>query len=130
VSSKQRERIERGRKAEERACRHLEGRGYHIVGRNVRSGRGEIDIIARRDDTLAVVEVRSKRVGSPLLSSEIVGVRKRKNVVRAAREVIAAYRLPGESVRFDVILVTVDGSGLIVGLDHKENAFSVSGEIV
>ncbi len=99
------------------------------MGRNIRAGRREIDIIARRDDTLVVVEVRSKRSHSPL-SSEIVGFGKRVSVASAAREVIGGYRKPEDSVRFDVIIVTVDGTGRFAGLDHIENAFSAGGEII
>ncbi len=119
-----------GRKAEEKACRYLEDRGYRVVGRNVRAGRREIDIIARRDDTLVVVEVRSKRSHSPLLSSEIVGFGKRVSVASAAREVIGGYRKPEDSVRFDVIIVAMDETGAFAGLDHIENAFSAGGEII
>jgi putative endonuclease len=119
-----------GRRAEEKACRYLQDHGYRILGRNVRSRRRELDIIARRDGTLIVVEVRSRKSRSSLFSSEIVGFGKRKNIVNAAREVIAAYREPDDSIRFDVIIVTTDDSGHFVGLDHIENAFSARGEII
>lgn len=49
---------EKGRKAEERAARHLSRRGYDILGRNIRLGRGELDIVARKDGILAFVEVK------------------------------------------------------------------------
>lgn len=125
-----RERIDSGRRAEDHACRYLEKKGYRIAARNVRSGRGEVDIIARGGDTLAIVEVRSRRERSPLMSSEIVGFRKRRNVGRVAREIIGPYRRRSDTIRFDVIIVTIDDEGRFVGLEHIENAFSSRGEIM
>jgi Holliday junction resolvase-like predicted endonuclease len=43
---------------------YLVERGYTIVATNVRIGRLELDIVARLDDTVAVVEVRTRGVTS------------------------------------------------------------------
>ena len=40
---------------------YLEARGWRILGRNVRVGRGELDLIARRGCVLAFVEVKARR---------------------------------------------------------------------
>ena len=50
----------RGKDAEARAARYLEGRGLTIVERNYRSRYGEIDLIARDGATLVFVEVRAR----------------------------------------------------------------------
>ena len=50
----------RGKDAEERAARSLEGQGLHIIERNYRSRYGEIDLIARDGVTLVFVEVRAR----------------------------------------------------------------------
>lgn len=49
---------EKGREAEDKAARHLSLRGYRILDRNARLGRGELDIVARKGDILAFVEVK------------------------------------------------------------------------
>jgi len=49
----------KGQEGEERASRYLRRRGYKIVDRNVRAGRGELDIVAQKDDLLVFVEVKS-----------------------------------------------------------------------
>ncbi len=48
-----------GQAGEDRAVRYLQHRGYRILGRNVRLGRGELDIIALRDELLVFVEVKA-----------------------------------------------------------------------
>lgn len=65
------ERQRRGAVAEGEATAYLEGLGWRVLGRNLRVGRGEIDILAIDTGppaTLVVVEVRSLRTvafGSP-----------------------------------------------------------------
>ena len=61
-------RHEIGSWAESAACQHLKANGWTIVDRNVRLGCGEIDIVARRQDVTAFVEVKSRssdRFGTP-----------------------------------------------------------------
>ena len=50
-----------GEFGEERAVRFLRRKGYRIVERNYRCRQGEIDIIARKRDILAFVEVKLRR---------------------------------------------------------------------
>jgi len=49
----------KGNIAEDKACKHLNGKGFIIVERNFYSRFGEIDIIAIKDDILHFVEVKS-----------------------------------------------------------------------
>lgn len=56
-----------GQLGEERATRFLKRRGYHILERNIRLGRGELDIIARHDDLIIFVEVKAHRTRSASL---------------------------------------------------------------
>ena len=58
-----------GRSGEELAARFLEARGWTILERNLRSGRREVDLVARKDSVVAFVEVkcrRGRRFGHPL----------------------------------------------------------------
>ncbi len=50
---------QKGDFAEDRAVSYLEDLGYKIVDRNYYSRFGEIDIIAKKDDTLHFIEVKS-----------------------------------------------------------------------
>ena len=48
-----------GAYGENTACEYLKRKGYKIVARNVARNTGEIDIIARKGETLHFVEVKS-----------------------------------------------------------------------
>ena len=50
-----------GQAGEDRAARYLQHRGYRIVERNVRLGRGELDIIAQCDELLVFIEVKAHK---------------------------------------------------------------------
>ena len=59
-ASVRRARVRNGRFAEMFAAAALMAKGYRILGRNVRTRAGEIDIIAARGKRLAFVEVKRR----------------------------------------------------------------------
>ena len=91
-----------GGAAEDEAARFLSGRGLEVVARNYRTRLGEIDLVARDGDVLVFVEVRlrsSDRFGDAM---ESIDARKRRRIVAAARQFLAAVR-PEPPCRFDVV---------------------------
>ena len=118
-----------GDAAEDRACRHLEGSGLTIVERNFRTRGGEIDIVARKGDVLAFVEVRSREVPGFGTPEESVTPAKRRRIVGAARQYLST--VPPSSwreARFDVI--AIEGSGAAAVLRHYPAAFDAKGKIL
>lgn len=116
------ERAELGAFGERLAEGRLRRDGYEIIARNVAvRPYGEIDIVARKDDVLALVEVRTRRgshFGGAALS---ITPTKRRRMLNAAAAYLAA--LDGEpAARIDVLLVNLDASGKLLGLEHIENA--------
>jgi len=117
-----------GRAAEAAAARYLQARGWTLLGRNVRIGRGELDLIVRRGDVLAFVEVKARRSGSCGTPEDAVDGRKRRQVARLAELWLAArpWALRGVSdVRFDV--VAVDAIGDRPQVRHLPGAFTLDG---
>jgi putative endonuclease len=107
-----------GQSGERLAALHLEAKGYQIVGRNVRiSNTGEIDILALDDDTLVFVEVRTRRgLG---LAGESIHPRKAARMLSHAEN----YEdLDHESRRIDLVVVDLDETGRLLGVDHIINA--------
>ena len=74
-----------GNRAEELAARRLQEEGFEILDTNVRVGRGELDIVARKDSTLYVVEVRSVMKGS-VQPIETIDKHKQERLFKAAQQ--------------------------------------------
>lgn len=113
-----------GRRGEELACRLLWRRGFRIVGRNVRVGRGEIDIVAERAGRVHFVEVKtrsSERMGRP---EERVDTRKRRRLQAAAAGYLAEFHTaPPAGSQFDVVSLVVGPGGRATEQELFENAF-------
>ncbi len=95
--------VARGHLYEEQAARFLINSGYAILERNWRSGRREIDIIARKDNVVAFIEVKAARTSGFGHPVEWVDKRKRMNLFGAAEDFIALSDIKGCDFRFDII---------------------------
>lgn len=93
-----------GHAAEWRAVWRLRLAGYAIVMRRYKTRLGEIDIVARRGNVLAFVEVKAR--GDLTMAADALAGRQLGRVARAASLFIASHpRYAACSVRFDAVLV-------------------------
>ena len=105
VATARRRAWRRGLLAETLSVIWLRFLGYRVIARRLRTPVGEIDILARRRDVLAVVEGKTRRTSEAALES--VTARQRARVQRAAQWLVAGRSdLAGLRVRFDVIAIT------------------------
>jgi len=74
-----------GTAGEDAAARWLKSEGFEILARNWRSGRYELDIVARRGDTMHFVEVKSRDEGSWQSPEEAITPAKSRAFLYAAR---------------------------------------------
>ncbi len=114
--------------AEQAAAEHLRRSGWFCLGRNVRVGRGELDIIVRRGRVLAFVEVKARRSGICGSPEDAVDRRKRRQVARLAEMWLASrpWALHEvDEVRFDII--AVDASRSPAAIRHLAAAFMADG---
>ena len=112
-----------GLSGERIAARWLLRHGWSIVAHRFRSGHRDLDLVARRDDVVAFVEVKARRgaaFGDPV---EAVGWRKRRELVRSAWVWIDRHGHAGEAYRFDVVGVLLTSRG--ARIRHVEHAFEV-----
>ena len=109
-----------GDRAEELVATRLAGDGWRILGRNVRVGRAEVDIVAVDPGppaTLVIVEVRWRARRDFGLAEETVDRRKRARLrsaafhLREAGKLPDGTRLPALALRFD--LVVAEPAGVI-----------------
>ncbi|HNR30603.1 MAG TPA: YraN family protein [Candidatus Hydrogenedentes bacterium] len=112
-----------GRQAEDLAARFLRRAGYRILAQNLRLGRYEVDIVARQGDTIAFVEVRSRRDPDPVAPENTVGYRKRRHLTHAAGLYMARHPDPDIYYRFDIVAIIFPEKGRPI-ITHLENAFS------
>jgi len=79
-------------------------KGYRILAAGFRVPTGEIDIVARRGGTLAIVEVKAR--ASLAQAAEALAPRQQRRIARAAAAYLALHpSVAGLRVRFDVMLV-------------------------
>lgn len=88
-----------GRRAETIACLWLMARGWRIVGRRRQLAMIEVDIIARRGETLAIVEVKYRQTIDAAIRA--LGANAARRLAVAARQLAAEQRAP--SARVDLI---------------------------
>lgn len=92
-----------GRHGETAAAWWLRLQGWRIVGRRVKTGRGEIDLVARRGRTVAFVEVKTR--GTQKALDLAIDEQRLRRVVDAAQALLPRYGRGAEEVRIDVILL-------------------------
>ena len=118
------ERITLGKLGENIAKQRLTSIGYKILKTNYRCSLGEIDIIAREGDTLAFVEIKTRRNNPLGQVKEAVDRRKQRQISKVALSYIKANNLMGKRARFDVVAIRL--------VDNKEevevvkNAFELA----
>ena len=93
-----------GLSAESRAAAYLMAKGYRILARRFRTPYGEIDLVARRRNLLAFVEVKAR--ASLDDAAWAVTPRQQQRIVNAAQAWLMAHPEHAEfEMRFDAMLV-------------------------
>lgn len=111
-----------GKKGEDIAEELLRSKGYQIIKRNFRFGKGEIDIIAKDGDCLVFVEVKSRKnydFGEPEYS---ITKSKQKQLKRIAEGYFYVNGISEQLCRFDVITIVGEKEDELK-ISHIENAF-------
>ena len=105
-----------GKEGEKTARSYLVKMGWKILKKNYRTPFGEIDIIAKKDDIIAFIEVKTRLSDTFGLPSEAVTKQRKLKYIQGAN-----YYFSGKVidciVRFDIIEVFKNQ------INHIENAF-------
>ncbi|PQV49419.1 putative endonuclease [Jejuia pallidilutea] len=111
---------ELGKKGEQLAVDFLLKNDYDIIERNYRFEKAEVDIIAKKNDVLAIVEVKTRSTADFGDPQDFVKPKQIKNLVKAVDEYVTVNDLDVE-VRFDIIAIVKGKDGY--NIEHLENAF-------
>ena len=99
----------RGRIAEAAVEAALLRDGWIVRARRLRTPAGEIDLVAEKDDLLAIVEVKARR--SLVQAAEALSARQQARLVAAADIALMQHPEWGKNgVRFDLLLVDPAGT--------------------
>jgi putative endonuclease len=111
---------ETGQEAENLAVTYLTAQGYEILERNWFHHHQELDIIAKKDRELIVVEVKSRSGNFISEPQAAVNRNKQQLIISATNGYIRQKNIDLE-VRFDIISIIFTRAGHT--LEHIENAF-------
>ncbi|MCL2465888.1 MAG: YraN family protein [Micrococcales bacterium] len=100
-----------GKFGEQVAADHLEAAGLEVLDRNWRCTHGELDLVASDGCELVVVEVKTRRSTAFGTPAEAVTWRKLARLRRLAAAWLSAHDEHPQSVRIDVVAVTVPRRG-------------------
>lgn len=109
-----------GKLGEEMAVEFLRKAGYAILETNWIFQKAEVDIIAQKDNTLAIIEVKTRSSLDFGLPQDFVKPKKIQLLVKAVNEYVITNDLDVE-VRFDIIAVHKEGKSF--AMEHLVDAF-------
>lgn len=109
-----------GKIGEEKATNFLLENNYMILARNWHYQKAEIDIIARKKNTIHIVEVKTRHSNPLLAPEEAVDIKKRHRLIEAANHYVENIDDEVE-VQFDIISIIADKNHF--ELDYIPDAF-------
>jgi len=112
---------ELGKKGEDIAFSHLRKKGYRVIERNWRFKNQEIDIIAKKDNLLIIVEVKTRSAAIYEEPRDSISDNKIRFIVNATEAYIMEHEID-EETQFDVIAIKWFGNEKFE-LEHIEDAF-------
>lgn len=109
-----------GKKGENHAATFLKEQGYHVLNRNYRYKRAEIDLICKRQDLLVFVEVKTRTSAAYGQPESFVSESQQQSIIRGAEQYLEEIGWTGD-IRFDVIAI-LDRKGK-QEISHFKDAF-------
>lgn len=98
-------RIRLGRWGENCACEYLASQGLSLVGRNIRSPYGEIDIIMKKEETTIFVEVKTRSNTGNGYPEDAITPEKIQHLDDCAQWYIGEHPDIGDNWRVDIISI-------------------------
>ena len=104
---------------EETAVRYVEKRGVEVIGRNIRTPYGEIDIIAKQGDVTIFIEVKTLTSSRNFFPEHNITPRKREHMLHAAEHYAAEHGID----HWQIDVIAIEGrAGMEPIITHFENA--------
>jgi putative endonuclease len=108
-----------GKWGEETAAEYLKQKGCQIIAQNVRTPYGEIDVIAKHDNSTIFVEVKTRTSNTMGLPEESITPRKREHMIACAEY----YAAENEIEHWQIDVISIEGKpGTEPVVTYFENA--------
>jgi putative endonuclease len=117
------DKIKIGNIGERLAAQFLEKQGYEIVARNYRYHKSEIDLIARRENWVLFIEVKTRSSTDYGQPEDFVTGQQVNRIYDAAEDWIFANDWEGD-IRFDIITVKLGNELRDPIIQHFEDAIN------
>jgi putative endonuclease len=111
---------ELGKKGEKLATDFLLKNGYEIIIRNYTYQKAEVDIIAKKENVLVIVEVKTRTSANFGDPQEFLKPKQMQRIIKAVDFFVNDNEINTE-VRFDIIAIVLNKKGM--SLEHLEDAF-------
>lgn len=125
-----------GKLGEEIASRYLKNKGYKILERNYQKegspvSKGEIDIIAKKDDIIIFIEVKTLQQNQPspafdgagFFPEDRVDFRKRRKLIKLSESWLIKNKIPLEARwQIDIIALEINRIAKKAEIRHFKNA--------
>ena len=105
--TKDTQKITTGKEGEKIAAAYLKKNGYEIIEINFRCPIGEIDIVAKEENDLVFVEVKTRKSIELGYPEQAVGIRKQKKMSQLALWYMQKRKIADTNARFDVVAITL-----------------------
>lgn len=111
--------LEKGKDAERMAEKYITDQGYKVLERNFRAGRGEIDLIAEKNNWIVFFEVRYRKNKDYGYPEDTISNKKEKLLWDTAIQYTQQQNWNG-NIRYDIIAIT-ESEGIV----HLEDAIVI-----
>lgn len=109
-----------GNWGEKMAAEYMSTNGFEICHRNWRSGRYELDIVARKSGIVHFVEVKCRKAGGLTTPEEAITENKSEALFKAAEAYVIEHNIHDE-LQFDLVSVKYNSNGQFT-VEHIPNA--------
>ena len=117
-----------GLRGERIAMAFLISCGWSVEAHRFKLGRHDLDLVIRKQSTVAFVEVKTRRSSSCGTALEAVSLRKQREIARVASVWVLRQGRPGDEYRFDLVAIHDQPGGEPV-VEHIPDAWRLTGPL-
>jgi putative endonuclease len=111
-------RIAFGKFGENIALKFLKSKGIKVIGRNVRTPFGEIDIIGEEKGKIYFVEVKTRSNSKFGLPVEAINDKKKSHMIKSAM-----FYMKGEEMDFEIGVISIIFNGENFNVEYTRDMF-------